>query len=218
LPPFPPPAPARRIATKPARATLAAGALTTLVVLALALGGCSSSGSSQPKAGPSGDQVGGAQPVASTVVLGRVAGNIHQPGKHVFKQHRKAVLRDVGAAVDSWIDGGFVGVDYPRAGFAQAFAAFTAPARKDAERQQALMTNWTLRQKIDGVVVKKRKVVVDVLAPKGRPAGATARVDLVFSTTGDTQRRVEVSGRLFLTPDGKRWRIFGYDVARGGAR
>ena len=70
--------------------------------------------------------------------------------------------------------------------------------------------------KIDGVEVKKRRVAVDVFAPNGRPAGATARVALVFRTTGHTEKRVAVRARLFLTRGGHgHWRIFGYDVARG---
>jgi hypothetical protein len=155
--------------------------------------------------------------VASTVVLGQVAGNVLPPNKKVFRQHRKRMLARVGHAVDTWIDGGFVGVDYPRDDFASAFQAFTKPAGQDARHQQRLMTNWALRKKIDGVAVKKRTVTVDVLAPRGRPAGATARVALVFTTTGDVHQRVSVHGRLFLTPDDHgSWQIFGYDVAKGG--
>ena len=64
--------------------------------------------------------------------------------------------------------------------------------------------------------VKHRKVTVDVLAPRGRPAGATARVDLVFKTTGDATKRVTVHGQLFLSPAAHgKWRIFGYDVSKG---
>lgn len=155
--------------------------------------------------------------MTSTVALGRVAGDLHQPNKRVFAKHRKDVLDQVGTAVDTWVDGGFVGVGYPRDSFGSAFQAFTAPARADAEHQQRLMTNWDLRHQIDGVHVTKRKVTVDVLAPHGRPAGATARVALVFTTTGDVTRTVTVHGRLFLSPDDKgTWRIFGYDVAKGG--
>ena len=157
--------------------------------------------------------------MASKVVLGQVAGNLHQPNRKVFKKHRKHTLKQIGQAVDTWIDGGFVGVDYPRASFGAAFQAFTKPAARDARKQQRLMTNWALRQKIDGVDVKKRTITVDVLAPHGRPAGATARIALVFTTTGHTTKRVAVHGRLFLGPDDHgTWRIFGYDVAKGGTR
>jgi hypothetical protein len=189
-----------------------------LVALALASGGCSSSGSSSPAAAPTtgGSQAGGVRPVASTVVLGKVAGTIRKKSWKVFTQHRKHLLTRVGQAVDTWLDGGFVGVDYPRHSFGTAFAAFTTPAKHDARHQRRLMTNWHLRKRIDGVRVKKRKVSVDVLAPRGRPAGATAHVNLVFKTTGQAEKRVTVRGRLFLAPDPQgTWRIFGYDVSKG---
>lgn len=198
---------------------LAVTLTAALTAVALAVAGCSSSDSSTPKAGPSAQVTGGSRPVVSTVVLGHVAGNLHQPNRRIFAQHRKPLLREVGAAADAWIDGGFVGVHYPRSGFGTAFASFTAPARSDAQRQKTLMTNWRLRKRIDGVEVRKRRVTVDVLAPHGRPAGATARVHLVFTTTGRAHRRVVVDGRLFLSPDDHgRWKVFGYDVTQGGAR
>ena len=214
------PTPPTRSATRsPVRSlSVAAG---VLAALALVAGGCSSSSSSQPQAGPTSSVTssGGARPVASKVLLGRVAGNFHQPNKRVFDKHRTRLLKRVGAAVDSWIDGGFVGVAYPRKSFPAAFTAFTGPAKHDARHQQRLLTNWTLRKRIDGVEVRKRQIVVDVLAPHGRPAGATARVRLVFTTTGGPDKRVQVRGRLFLVPDGTgSWRIFGYDVSQGATR
>jgi hypothetical protein len=191
---------------------------TLLVTIALAVGGCSSSDSSGPAAetGPSNTGTGAAQPVASKVLLGKVAGTIKKKNWKTFMaDHRKVMLAQVGQAVDSWIDGGYVGVDYPRDSFGSAFDAFTKPAKRDADRHKQLMTNWDLRKKIDGVEVKKRTVTVDVMAPRGRPAGVTARVDLVFTTTGDTQERVTVRGRLFLSPGHGKWRICGYDLSRG---
>jgi hypothetical protein len=188
------------------------------VVLALAAGGCSSSDSSSPQSAPSQTESGGgdAQPVASHVRRGKVAGTIRKKSWKTFmKDHRKTMLKQVGEAVDAWIDGGYVGVDYPTRSFDAAFDSFTDGARRDAEHQKNLMTNRKLGQKIDGVDVSRRKVTVDVLAPRGRPAGATARVDLVFRTTGDTEQRVTVRGRLFLVPAHGKWKIFGYDVSRG---
>jgi hypothetical protein len=189
-----------------------------LLLLAVALAGCGGSSSSAPKAGPSSSPAGnpGQAAPAATVVLGKVAGNLHQPNRGVFKKHRKAVLAGVGSAVDSWIQGGFVGVGYPRSSFPAAFATFTTPAARDAAHQQRLMTNQKLAKRIDGVTVKHQHVVVDVLAPHGRPAGATAHVRLVFTTSGHVQKRVTITGRLFLVPSGHRsWQVFGYDVARG---
>lgn len=197
------------------RRTVAAA--SAVLAVALAAGGCSQSASSQPGANPPTPVTpGGGGAVASSVVLGQVAGAVHQPNHRIFARHRARLLHRVGRAVDTWIDHGFVSLGYPRASFPTAFADFTGPARREARRQQALMTNWPLRHSIDGVVVKKRSIVVDVLAPHGRPAGATARVTLVFRTTGHRKERVDVHGRLFLEPAGhSAWRIFGYDVSKG---
>jgi hypothetical protein len=189
--------------------------------MSVTLAGCGGgSSSSSPGAEPSGgSDVRGGQPVASKVVMGSVAGNVQRPNKLVFARHRKALLIRVGKAVDTWIDGAFVGVGYPRNDFHAAFRSFTAPAAKDARHQQSLTTNWDLRHQITGVAVKKRTITIDVLAPHGRPAGATARVGLVFTTTGDVEKRVSVHARLFLSRDDHgTWQIFGYDVAKGGTR
>ena len=121
--------------------------------------------------------------------------------------------------MDAWLDGGFVGVSYPRDSFDAAFASFTPDARQDAERDKALMTLWALRHRIDGVTTTHRTVVIDVLAPRGRPAAATARVDLRFTTSGQVAKKIEVTGRLLLTrTDSGSWRIFGYDVTQGAGR
>ncbi len=189
-----------------------------LTVVALAVGGCSSSGSSTPAAAPgtSGTATGDAAPMASKIVIGTVAGNVHQPYRRRFAAARPQLEKSVGQAVDAWLDGGFVGVSYPRDSFDTAFASFTPDARADAERDHDLMTLWGYRHQIDGVTTTHRTVKIDVLAPHGKPAAATARVDLRFTTSGDVAKPVEVSGRLFLTPTaGGPWRIFGYDVAKG---
>jgi hypothetical protein len=205
-----------RFRTSGRRRAPAVAALLTAV--ALVAGGCSSSDSSSPAATPggSGTATGDAPPMATKVVLGTVAGNVHQPYRQRFAAARPGLEKSVGQAVDAWLDGGFVGVSYPRDSFATAFTSFTPDARKDAEHDRDLMTLWGYRHQIDGVTTTHRKVVVDVLAPRGKPAGATARIDLRFTTTGEVKKPIEVSGRLFLTPtaDGS-WRIFGYDVAKG---
>jgi hypothetical protein len=154
--------------------------------------------------------------MATTLKLGRVVGDLKKQYHHRFKSHQKSLRTHVGQAVDSWIDGAFVGVSYPRSDFASAFSGFTAKAKKDAEAQQKLMTNWKWRQHIDGVTTTKRRVTLDVLAPRGRAAGVTAHVVLKFRTSGQAEKKVTVTGRLFLTKDAKgAWQIFGYDVSKG---
>jgi hypothetical protein len=157
--------------------------------------------------------------MATAVTIGHVAGAFRKPYHRQFHRHVRHLRQDVGAAVDAWLDGAFVGVSYPRDDFPAAFRTFTVGARHDAEQQKALMTLWALRHRIDGVVPIKREVALDVLAPHGRPVGVTARVTLRFRTTGDVTRRVTVTGRLFLTQNSHhRWRIFGFDVAKGSSR
>jgi len=154
--------------------------------------------------------------MATVVSIGEVAGTVHQPNRQRFRREIPHLRADVGKAVDAWFDGGFVGVDYPTTTFPDAFSTFTAQAKGDAQKQQNLLTTGQLGGHIDGVTTVKRAVTLDVLAPRGKAAGVTARIVLRFRTTGDVTKTVTVTGRLFLTQSpGGAWRIFGYDVAKG---
>jgi hypothetical protein len=190
-------------------------------MLALAAGGCGGSDSSSPQGAPQSSPVasgtdGGSSPMATRVTLGKVSGTIRKPYRKAFGKHRKALEAEVRTAVDGWFDGGFVAVGYPADSFPRAFDTFTGQAAADARRQKRLMTNWKWRHAIDGVATTKRKVSLDVFAPKGRPAGVTARVKLAFTTTGHKKKKVTVTGRLFLARNPRgHWRIFGYDVSKG---
>jgi hypothetical protein len=205
---------------RPVRRTAAAA---LVAVLACGTAACSSS-SSSPAASPSSalSVQPGATPslVASTVVVANVAGNVRKAYRKRFQSHERSLEKQVGAAVDGWFDGAFIGVSYPRVNFPDAFSTFTSQAATEAHRQRGLMTNWPLRHRIRGVTTVERHVALDVLAPRGRTAGVTARFVLRFTTDGrknsDNHDHVTLSGQLFLTrnPHGK-WRIFGFDVAKG---
>jgi hypothetical protein len=188
-----------------------------LLVVALVAAGCGGSDSSSPAGVPTPSATsGGNPPMATTVKLGRVVGDLKKKYHRRFKAHEKGLRTHVRQAVDSWLDGGFVGVGYPRSDFPTAFRGFTPGAKKDAQAQQKLMTNWKWRQRIDGVATTKRTVSLDVLAPHGRAAGVTAHVVLKFTTSGHAHKKVTVTGRMFLTKDAHgTWRIFGYDVSKG---
>jgi hypothetical protein len=203
---------AHRSHGRPARRTAAVG---LAAAAALMIGGCGGSDSSTPSAGSPSSSIAN-PPLATVVTIGKVAGTVQKPNRQRF-QHQAGHLRaDVGKAVDAWFDGGFVGVDYPTTDFPDAFTTFTAQARVDAMKQPALMTTGRLGAHIDGVTTVKRSVALDVLAPRGKAAGVTARFVLRFRTSGDVTKQVTVSGRLFLTRSaGGAWRIFGYDVAKG---
>lgn len=155
--------------------------------------------------------------MATKVTIGKVAGiGRKNTYRKRFRPSVRPLEKRVGRAVDAWFDGAYVGVGYPRSSFSDAFASFTPAAAADAQAQKRLMTNWTLRNKISGVDVTARRVYLDVLAPGGVIAGATARVRLAFTTSGRTDEKVTVTGRLFLTRNSHgAWRVFGFDIAKG---
>ena len=147
-------------------------------------------------------------PLATTATVGQVRGQLPQ-GK------RGKVRDQVQHAVDAWFDAAYVGGDYPRTDYSDSWPSFTPGARADAEDDKSLMSNVDLGRVVDDVEATTRKVSVDVLAVKGHAQGATARFVLRFRTSGERQEKVQVRGRLFLTPSPDGWRIFGYDVTKG---
>jgi hypothetical protein len=195
----------RTFPTRPLRAAVSA------TCLALALTACSGD-SSEPSAGPSGTGASEATdappPLETTATLGKVTGKLP-------KGKRSKVRQQVSRAIDAWFDAAYVGGAYPRNDFATAWPGFTTGAKVRAKADKALMSNQDIGTRIEGVAATTRKVTVDVLAVKGHPAGATARVVLKFRTDGEVARKIEVRGRLFLTPSPDGWRIFGYDVTKG---
>ena len=195
---------------RPARR--AVGAAVTAVCLAVSLSACTGDGGDS--SGSSGDGPGGGEatdapaPLETTAGLGKVSGQLP-------KDKRSRVRKQVAQAVDAWFDAAYVGGDYPRTDFANAWPGFTTGAQADAQDDKALMSNQDIGTEISSVAATARKVTVDVLAVKGHPQGATARFVLRFRTDGDVRRKIEVRGRLFLTPGPDGWRIFGYDVTKG---
>lgn len=191
------------------RSTVAA----ILLALALTAGACSGDEESRttpttPEATPSATTP---PPVPTKVTIGEVSGRL--PGE--ARDHLRKVVGDV---VDTWFEAAYLGGDYPRRNFSAAFPGFTPGARSEARHDLALMSNAGLGDRIDAVVAKWKRVRVDVLAAHRRPVGATARFVLVFKTTGEARRKLEVRGRLLLTRTDNGWRVFGYDVTKGDAR
>ncbi|NYD41225.1 hypothetical protein [Nocardioides panaciterrulae] len=187
---------------------------TVLMLLAgLATGCTSDGGDAQPAARPPSSSASSPaspapRPVRTRVSVVNVVGKLPAPA-------RQRVQRHVGKVVDGWFSAAYVGGDYPRRDFSDAFPGFTAGARAEAHRDRALMTNQPLGQRIDAVTPTQKLVWLDVLAPRHHAAAVTARFRLAFSTSGHARRHVEVRGRLFLTPGPHGWQVFGYDVAKG---
>jgi hypothetical protein len=192
--------------------------LVLALLLTLGAAGCSDGpsdgGSSGPAPGPADSpapSVTAEAPAAEPrVPTRRRAGSV--TGR-IPKAQRKLVVKRVSRVVDKWLQAAYVGGEYPRSSFGRSYRGFTQGATRRARGDKELMTNVDIGDRIDGVTVKRREITVDVLAVGGTAHAATARVLLAFKTSG-VERRVRVSGRLFLTKKAGRWRVFGYDVAK----
>lgn len=136
--------------------------------------------------------------VSLKVSVQRVAGDLN-------KKSRQRVLRGVTDTLQKYVDGAFLG-DYPHGEF--ALARFTEGAEQRGIRDLDLLTGRAFRE-ADTVTARQLKAQLAVLAPQGRPAGATAQIRFALDVDG---RSVVVTGRLLLTPQKGTWRIFGYDV------
>lgn len=186
------------------------GATALTLVLALAAGACNGSDDApdEPAAAPSSSAPPTVPEVETKVLVGEVTGRLPKP-------ERARIATQVGAVVDAWAQAAYVGGDYPRRDFADSWPGFTAAARKLARQDQALMSNEDIGRRIDGVELRRSRVVLDVLAVKQLARAVTARVLLEFRTTGAVEKRVRVQGRLYLTHEDDGWQVFGYDMTKG---
>jgi hypothetical protein len=195
----------------PTRAALLVG--PTVLGLVLGLAGCSGGDDEDgPGAGSSSSgTVDDARAAPSRVEVGEVAGRL---GKGPARQ----VAADVAAVVDRWLDAAYVAGDYPRSSFGDAFPGFTKGAATLAARHSGLMSNKSVGADVDTVTATRRVVRVDLLAPGGKAAAATAHVNLVIELDGDVARTDQVTGRVVLTRSDGGWKVFGFDIERGEVR
>jgi hypothetical protein len=131
---------------------------------------------------------------------------------HAARQRLAARITRV---VDAWTAAAYLDGPYPRRHFGRAFPGFSLGARKQAHRDRRLMSNQDIGGRIDGVVARRRGIVLDALAGRKHAVGVTALVYLRFHTTGRLKRDVRVQGRLYLTPTTHGWQVFGYDMTKG---
>ncbi len=191
------------------RRTRPVTALLTTLALGLGLGvaGCSGTDDADPSGPVASPSASAPPPLPTTVKVGVVTGR-------VTREERKDAVSKVTRVVDGWFDAAYVGGDYPRESFADAFPRFTRGAADEAGRDVMLMTNADVGQRIDGVDTKIRRLTIDLLGVQGEAEAATARVRLVFVTQGGLERRVTVAGRLRLVRQNRVWRVFGYDITK----
>lgn len=180
------------------------------MVAVLTSGGCSGSDDEAPGSEP-GDSGADRSEVSRTVVTDAALGELR--GRLTTAASQDAVSGVV-AVVDDWIEAAFGG-EYPRTDFAAAFGAFTPDARALATKQSALLSNAEVGAGLERVEISERVIRVDLLAPRAKLAGATARIRVTLTLAGDVERTDVVSGRLLLTPAGDGWQVFGFDIRRG---
>jgi hypothetical protein len=179
-----------------------------MLSITLASGACTGDDDEEPSTDPTPGRTAAVE-VPIVVRPGVLAGTL-------APRARRAVAAEVGKVVDAWFEAAYLGGDYPRRDFSDAFHGFTHGAARLARRDRAQMSNATIGARVDEVVPVRRTVRVDLLSPRRRAVGATARFRLEFTTAGDLARRVVVNGRLALTrTKAGAWRVFAYDVRRG---
>jgi hypothetical protein len=149
-----------------------------------------------------------APPVRTHVRYGVVTGRLPHAARQLLSDRIRRV-------VDGWTAAAYLDGPYPRRQFGRAFPGFTLGARQEAHHDRRLMSNQDIGRRIDGVVARRRGIVIDVLAVRKHAVGVTARVYLRFRTTGHLRRDVRVQGRLYLTPSPDGWKVFGYDMSKG---
>lgn len=190
--------------------------LSAALVLTVALGasGCSGDDDGSPT---SGDTTPPAQStedatsfdIETRTTIGKQIGALRRADQKRLEE----TITDV---VQRWFNAAYVGGDYPRSDFHDAFPGFTPGARDRARTDRLLMSNKGIGKRIDDVTPTESRIWMDVLAVRQKAVGVTARFELKFETAGDYERRVRVGGRLMLSRQEGGWKIFGYDVARGG--
>lgn len=180
--------------------------LTALLVLGSTLSGCSTDEASDKAASGSGSDV---SEVATTLqvrtTVARVHGALSKPQRDRLERHTSQLLAGYFAAAYLHERQGD--------GYRDAFPGFTRGARTLASRDVDTVADASFA---DADEVRSRGAVafLSVVAPEGRPVGATARVFLNLHVTEEGRARtVPVRGRLMLTPGEDGWRIFGYDLS-----
>lgn len=194
-----------RIRSGPARR---AGVATTVLVVAMSLAACSGDDDDSGDDTETPSEEPPAMVVSTEVRIGEVSGRLP-------KKKQDAISAEVGEVVTDWIDAAYFN-GAPQISLEDAFPGFTKGAAALARRDKWLMSNATLGSNVEEVVpVGTVHVDVDLLAPKGKVAGATGRFKIVFDTVAEKTKRVTVRGRVALSrvKDGP-WRIFAYDAGR----
>lgn len=138
-------------------------------------------------------------------------------GGRLRPAQRSGLESQISGLLSRYFDDAFLGGQYPRRSFAGALATFSRGAARRSGADRDLLTNADIGATTQAVVARARQARLDVLAPRDRVVGLTARVRLVFlrQPVHGVDQRVVVWGRLLVNRrDAGHWQIFGYDIAR----
>jgi hypothetical protein len=152
-----------------------------------------------------------AKPVPMDVEVAKVVGSRMRP------ERRRNLERQVSRVVETYFEDAFLGGEYPRRDFSDAFDTFSQGAARRAVSDRPLLTNAAAGPETAAVAPRVKRARVDVLVPGRFAVGLTARIRLVFvrEQVGGAAERVTVSGRLLMTRNRSgRLKIFGYDLTR----
>lgn len=145
-------------------------------------------------------------PVVRNVAVGAVVGKLPQ-------DQADAVAGEVEGLVGDYLDWAFLG-DYPRTDWSTPPPGFTPRAGKQFLKDMRTMpglTNQPRGAELTKVSQVVEDITVDVLAPKGEPAGATGHYKISFLAESSTEPlQITTSGRLILAPVDGTWQIVGY--------
>jgi hypothetical protein len=181
------------------------------VVVALAAGSAACTHQAKPAASGSPSPSASAVPsIPLSIRVTRVSGKLSAA-------KTSSLQSSVGTALDRYFDEAYLGGTYPRTDFSSALSQFPANLATQARHDTTLLTNAALGGSTQSVTAKVKTAYLSVLAPHNKPAGVSARINLVYlDNRGDQPaREVTVSGRLMLTPTKSgSWRIFGYSISR----
>lgn len=152
-------------------------------------------------------------PVPANVRITRLIGRMKPKDREVLE-------RNVGRVVTAYFDDAFLGGDYPRSDFDDAFATFSRGAADRARKHRDLLTNLELGPTTESVTPRRQSAYLSVLAPHKVAAGITARIHLRYLAlrSDEPDMSVTVKGRLMLTrKKSGGWHVFGYDVRRSAS-
>lgn len=193
----------------PRPALLSVAIVLLLATLATGCTGDESADRPDSPAAPQSTDSGRTFQIETRTTMGKTVGRLS-------RDDRRRLQKTVTGVVQRWFNAAYVGGDYPRSNFRDAFPGFTPGARERARRDLVLLTNKGIGRRIDEVTPTRSRLHLDVLSVRRRAVGVTARFQLAFRTEGDLARRVRVEGRLMLTRQASGWRVFGYDVTKDG--